>query len=317
MKVLTIGETLVSFQPNDRLSLKMSHSLSASIAGAESNVAIGLARLGIDVSWLSCVGTDDFGERIISTLASEKVKTHLVKKIATYPTGVFFKHFKGYGETEVIYYRKGSAATQLAAHFHDFSWLDDFEIVHLTGITLAISEQNASFMIKLVKEIKKRKLILSFDPNLRMKLWSIEQAKFWIEQLLPYCDWYFPSEVEFSKLHEGQKPEEIVERYQLTCLTLKEGLGATTYTEKEIVSYQGLAAEHVMDTAGAGDAFVAGFLFSMIEMDFKVKKIGLKKALEIGHEMGKIAVQTQGDWENLPSKDELLSVLSGIQQDLR
>lgn len=317
MKVLTIGETLASFQPKDHLSLKMSQTLSASIAGAESNVAISLSRLGVETSWLSCVGQDEFGERILATLRSEQVKTHLVKKLTSHSTGVFFKHFKGYGETNVLYYRSHSAATQLSQHFQEFSWLEGVDLVHLTGITLAISAENAKFIIELAKELKKRQIILSFDPNLRLKLWTLDQAKFWIEQLLPYCDWYFPSEVEFIKLHGDKSPKEVVKEYELTCLTLKEGLGATAYTDSEVITYQGAPAAHILDTAGAGDAFVAGMLYSILNHDFSTEGVLIKKALQIGHEMGKIAVQTQGDWENLPTEYELTTLMAEGHQDLR
>lgn len=321
--VVTLGETMAVFQPADNLAIRMSRQYVASIAGAESNVAIGLARLGNQTRWVSAVGADEFGEMITNTLTNEKVDTSFVTEDTEHSSAVFFKSFKGYGETNVLYYRKNGAASHLANNLADLTWLDEAKILHLTGITMALSSENAAYVIEVAKAAKAKGVKVSFDPNLRLKLWSVEAAQQWIQQILPYCDWYFPSREELITLHGEKKATDILGEYGLECVIVKEGLGAHCVTRELVVDYQGEAAPLVVDTAGAGDAFVTGVLHEFLQaganLSEQLKKDSrfIRRVLETGHTMGKVAIGIKGDWENLPNRKELSSLLDGRFTDNR
>ncbi|MCL6637930.1 MAG: sugar kinase, partial [Alicyclobacillus sp.] len=112
MDVVTFGESMVCLTPLQKGSLETVWTFSKRMAGAESNVAIGLARLGHRVAWVSRLGDDGFGRFIFKTLRGEGVDVSAVRWDAEHPTGVFFKEFSG-SHTGVTYYRHGSAASFL------------------------------------------------------------------------------------------------------------------------------------------------------------------------------------------------------------
>jgi 2-dehydro-3-deoxygluconokinase len=147
MEVLCLGESMAVLAPSPAGSLRTSAELRVGVAGAESNVAIGLALLGADVAWRGLVGDDPFGHRIVDALRASGVDCSGVEVDAERPTGVYFKDPEG-ETTRVHYYRAGSAASTMGPGFLDRDAAP--RLLHLTGITPALSASCSALVHELV-----------------------------------------------------------------------------------------------------------------------------------------------------------------------
>ncbi len=306
---ITIGESMVYLSPDQSGSLKHADRFKKGLAGAESNVAIGLSKLGCSVGWISKLGKDPFGEYIIKEIRGEGVDTSKVKITTNKHTGVLFKEFNPDGSTNVYYYRKDSAAHYLKFDFMDLDYLKSAKVIFFSGIILALSEQNRLFARKLLTFCKENNILVAFDPNIRLKLWSIEEARKEILEILPYIDIFTPGLEEAQMLFGLDTPKEIIDfclSKGIQTVVLKSGESDTIVANKEEVHNVPIfKVKKVVDTVGAGDAFVAGFLRTLIKGD------GLAEAARVGNAMGAMAVQVQGDMEGLPTLEELELFLSG------
>ncbi len=300
MELITVGESMVAMFSHDRGYLRYQHSFGLTTAGAESNVAIGVSKLGHSVGWISKLGRDEFAEIIRLKVRGEGVDTSKVVIDDTHPTGVMFKQTDAQGNTSVFYYRQNSAASTLTPADLDACYFAQAKIVHVTGITCAISESCCHTVFEAVRLAKEAGALVSFDPNIRLKLWSRDRAKEVLTPLLALSDIVLIGDDEADILLGTRDTDEII-----TCLR---GLGVS----KIAVKMGGAGAvvadgEHcylvppepvkVVDTVGAGDAFASGFLTGVLE-EQPVEICGRMGAI-----MGAFAVSSMGDTEGLPARD--------------
>lgn len=307
MDVVTIGETMVLFQPVEEKPLKYTSLFSKTIGGAESNVAIGLSRLGKKSRWIGRLGRDPFGEVIMATLAGERVDISKVIQDENSPTSVYFKDIYRIGDPLIYYYRKGSASSFWKAEHVKEDWFADSQILHMTGITPALGKETLLFTRKCMEMAKSLGLTVSFDPNIRFKLWESEDAKQAILNLIPLCDIFLPGIDEAQFLFGEKSPEQLVQEIMELgphSVAIKLGEHGAFGMQKNQCSYTipAVKVKNIVDTVGAGDAFAAGFL-SIVAGD--VNDFSMKNALEMGNKMGSIVIQGKGDWEIFPSKREL------------
>jgi 2-dehydro-3-deoxygluconokinase len=312
--VVTIGESMVLLQPMSDGPLAYAPLFTKSIAGAESNVAIGLSRLGCKARWIGRVGADPFGDMILSTLAGEGVDVSWVERDPTYPTAIYFKEFKGYGDPNVYYYRKGSAASRLSPESVKPEWFEGARHLHVTGITLALGEQTAEAVTKAMKTARSLGLTVSFDPNLRRKLWPEANARRTLLSLIPLCDLFLPG-LEEAEFLLGDKSEEQYGQLFLSmgpsAVALKLGeRGAFGFERGRTLRIPPYPISHVVDTVGAGDAFAAGLLSVYLGLE-EPSDDRFVRALQSACAMGAIATQFRGDWEGLPKRAELDRLLAG------
>ena len=139
-------------------------------AGAESNVAVGLAKLGLEAAWVSRLGTDEFGCFIRNQLRAEGVDCSRVIYDPDHRTGIMFKE-TGVGETKVFYYRENSAASHLCPEDVTPALLDGVKVLHMSGITPVLSESCLAMTKAAFALAKEKGVAISFDPNIRRKLW--------------------------------------------------------------------------------------------------------------------------------------------------
>ncbi len=305
--VVTIGETMVLFEPLEEKHMKYSSLYSRTIAGAESNVAIGLARLGRNTRWIGSVGKDVFGDIVISTLAGEFIDISRVIRSEDGQTGVFFKDVYRVGDPDIYYYRKHSPSSKWTPGHVKDDWFKGARHIHMTGVTAALGDETLQFTVECMKRAKKLGLTVSFDPNIRFKLWDEQTAKNSILQLIPLCDIFMPgideAEFLFGKGSPGYLAEMSLES-GAKVVAMKLGAegsfgmlknGQSTFAESVKVN-------HVVDTVGAGDAFAAGFLSIAIDgIDYE----NLNKALVRGNTISSYVIQNKGDWESLPTINEI------------
>lgn len=321
--VVTIGESMVLFQPLQGESLRYAPLFTRSIAGAESNVAIGLTRLGKKVRWIGRVGDDPFGEIVVSTLAGEGVDISCVRRDNIAPTGVYFKESKINGiDPTVYYYRKGSAASRLSLEDMSDEWFVNARHLHVTGITPALGKSAYETILQTMITAREKGLSISYDPNLRRKLWSEEEARKKLNELILYCDYFLPGIEEAEFLLGTKNLQQLGEEFLSMgpkLVIIKLGVdGSIAFTDKNTVKVSGFKVPNVVDTVGAGDAFAVGILSFLLDHHEQLQADSLNlepeflsQLLKMGNALGAFAVQYRGDWEGLPTRLELNRLLTG------
>ncbi|MDK2789441.1 MAG: 2-dehydro-3-deoxygluconokinase [Epulopiscium sp.] len=307
-EVVTIGETMVMFSPESSGPLRYVSNFRKRMAGAESNVAIGLCRLGHSSGWISKVGQDEFGYYLLREIRGEGVDTSNVKIDPNAPTGIMFKEIHEGRETRVYYYRRGSAASLMSPEDLDESYIANSKILHITGITPALSSSCLNTIKRAIDIAKNNDVMISFDPNIRLKLWSKEKAAETIKEILPHVDILLPGVDEGEIILGLSDPHEIIDaflNYGIKIVALKMGaLGAWVGTNNEKVKVDTFSHVKKVDPIGAGDAFVAGFLSGILENK------SLFECGRMANAMGSFAITTVGDIEGLPTRAELDAFLN-------
>jgi 2-dehydro-3-deoxygluconokinase len=282
MSVLTAGETMALLDPLGDGVPGAGTSFTLRFAGAESNFAVALARLGVRVSWVSRLGRDPFGDMIEGGLREEGVDVSRVARDDG-RTGLFVKWRAGEGRG-VAYYRAGSAASRLCPEDVPDEALEGVRLVHLTGITMAISETGRALVVDLARRARERGATVLFDPNFRPALPDTpEGAAERQRAVLPYVDWYLTGEDE-ARLLWGD--EEIPLRTVLRVGArgaIVDGIRVPCPREVSVV-----------DEIGAGDAFAAGFAYGLLEGWTPVD------CAYAGNVLAAHALEGTGDWETLP-----------------
>ena len=306
-RVITAGETMALVVPPSPGRLRHATSLSLSIGGAESNVAIGLARLGIPASWISVLGDDELGELVLHRLRAEGVDTSGVRRIADRATGLYLREEVA-GRLRVYYYRSGSAAATLSPNAFDPSMLQGAAFLHLTGITGALSEECAEFLPWAATTARDAGVRVSYDVNYRSRLWEPSAAQAATEALLPLIDVLFVGHDEANALWgwETDTALEQLSKIGPSEVILKLGAdGCAAMINGEQLTSPGFPARQ-LDPIGAGDAFDAGYLAATLW------GWAPEKRLRAANAMGAFCVQNLGDYEGLPDRRELDSFLEQI-----
>jgi 2-dehydro-3-deoxygluconokinase len=306
-RVVTAGETMALVVPPSPGRLRHASSLSLSIGGAESNVAIGLARLGIPASWISVLGDDELGELVLHRLRAEGVDTSAVRRISDRPTGLYLREEVA-GRLRVYYYRTGSAAATLSPNGFDPSILQRAAFLHLTGITGALSPACADFLPWAAATARDAGVRVSYDVNYRSRLWEPSAAQAATEALLPLVDVLFVGHDEANALWgwETDTALEQLSKVGPSEVILKLGAdGCAAVINGEQLTSPGFPARQ-LDPIGAGDAFDAGYLAATLW------GWAPEKRLRAANAMGTFCVQNLGDYEGLPSRRELDAFLEQI-----
>jgi 2-dehydro-3-deoxygluconokinase len=303
--VVTFGETMILFAPGERDKLEFAPAYHASIGGAESNCAIGLARLGHSVCWVSRLGADPFGSRVIKTLRGEGIDVSHVEVSPANPTGIMFKE-PGPGNTSrVFYYRRHSAAAALRAEA--FETLNA-KYLFVTGITPALSDANQTLTFDLVDRFRAAGTKVVFDPNMRFRLWTADQARPVFLALAKNCDILVPSLAEAEILTGCTEPDAMLDALQElgpSQIILKAGDQGAWYAEGAKHGFCPCFPALEIDPVGAGDAFCAGLISGLLDGR------SLPEAVTRGAALGAFCVSTFGDYHGLPDREMLEVFLSG------
>ncbi|GBF10658.1 sugar kinase [Tepidibacillus sp. HK-1] len=307
--VVTFGETMVLFNPEQMLPLEYNHKFIKQIGGAESNVAIGLQRLGHTVGWFSKLGNDPFGRYIQKFVRGEGVDTSRCIYTNEAPTGIFFKEKRSSTDIRVFYYRKNSAASLINSTDLDEDYIASAKILHLTGITPALSDSSRDTVFKAIEIAKKHNVIISFDPNIRLKLWDKDEAKEVLTKIAAAADIILPGLDEGELLTGKITPEEIANELSIgkgKTIIIKLGeKGAYYQTDDEKGYVEGFSVTQIVDPVGAGDGFAAGVISGILRNE------PLAQAVKRGNAVGAIVVGVNGDVEGLPSNDEVEQMIKG------
>jgi len=302
--VVTLGETMVSLRTDTPL--RLGGDLRMTVAGAESNVAIGLARLGHTVRWGGRVGTDEAGEFVLRTLRAEAVLVDSVVRDSERSTGLMLAERRINDLSRVSYYRTDSAGSQLSPADAAACFVTAPRLLHITGITPALSDLAAEAVVEAVRLARSAGAVISFDVNFRAKLWNEDAARGVLGRLARSADIVIASEDELALIveHAGTPGGEESAAAELATfgvhtLVVKRGArGASEFCDGQ-VRHAPVVAVTVRDSIGAGDAFTAGYLSGVLD------DLGSAGALDRGTITGAFAVAAAGDWEGAPNRAEL------------
>lgn len=305
--LLTFGESMVSLRSAGPLSA--GGSLAMHVAGAESNVAVGVARLGHSVTWAGAVGADPHGEYILRQLRSEGIGTQC-RVDGSRSTGVMFLEQRTADVTRAFYYRAGSAGSTVSRDDVDRALASGPRVLHLTGITPALSPEARTAFEYAAERAAADGVVVSLDVNYRSRLWSRDEARAVLVPVARHADILIASDDELDLVASaalGGGASDDAET-ALAAALLGQGVG-------EVVVKRGAAGAGVhtaagrfeapavtvtsIDTVGAGDAFTAGYLSALLDGE------DVAGRLQRGAVTGAFAVSTAGDWEGLPSRAEL------------
>ena len=292
-EVLTFGETLVGFRTEG--SLRLPGMLQADVRGAESNVAIGLARLGHSVAWVSRVSVDAYGDEVLRALRSEGVDVGGVVRDER-PTGLMLIQQRTADVAVVEYRRSGSAASGLVAA--DIGWVEPPTVLHVTGITPALSDSCRAATLNAVRRAHAGGSLVTLDVNYRNKLWSRERAQAVLRELVPYVSVVVAGEDEVGIVTDSS-PGSLLDLGVGEVLVKRGAAGATSYTREAGVVDEPAIRVTAVDPIGAGDAFCAGWISGWLDGD------DVRGRLRRGVVCGAFAVSTHGDSAGLPRRDEL------------
>lgn len=305
LEVVTFGETMTLFTPESGAGLEYASKLNCSFAGTESTVAIGVARLGHRVGWFGRLGEDPHGRMILKRMRGEGVDVSKAVLAADAPTGLMMREYL-LGKTSVYYYRKNSAASFMEPGHLDESYIAGARILHFTGVTPALSASCADTVREAAAMAQRHGVKICFDPNLRLKLWGIEKAREVILELAEKADYFLPGLDELRHIYGTQDFDEIIRRLSgLQAVSIVKGDGKVYIVDNGTVDeVPFVPVKEVVDPIGAGDGFCAGFLAGILKGYSPVKAAG------IGNLVGSIVVQTQGDWEGIPTWKQVENVMN-------
>lgn len=302
--LLTVGEALVSFRTD---AIAPGWRASAHVAGAEANVAIGLARLGHAARWVGRVSDDRLGDWVTGTLASEGVDVSFVARDPRRPAGAMVLESPADHARRVTYLRRGSAGSALDPA-DVLPALPGVRRVHLTGVTPALGPGPHAACLDLARAARAGGVPVSLDVNHRPALWSADEARDALAALLPHVTTVIASEDEVGLLGSGA--EESVVGGLLAAgaseVVVKRGeRGAGMFWAGGSVELPALPVTAV-DVIGAGDALCAGLLSGLLD------GLAHPDALARGIALGAACVATAGDWEGLPHRTRLAELVADL-----
>jgi 2-dehydro-3-deoxygluconokinase len=311
LDVITVGEAMVQFAALETGPLDQVASFARVTAGAELNVAVGLARLGLRVGYLSAVGADSFGRFIAATLDREGIARTHVSIDPDHPTGFMLKSRSDDGsDPKTEYFRRGSAASRLGPTERLVACGATARHLHLTGIYVAVSPTTRELVFELAARARAAARTVSFDPNLRPTLWP-SQAEMveCLNRLASMSDWVLPGLAEGRLLTGRDSAEGIADFYLergARCVVVKLGPAGAYFASSsgERGQAAGRPVARVVDTVGAGDGFAVGVVSALLE------GLSLAEATTRGNAIGARVVQFPGDCDGLPTRQELNEMIA-------
>ncbi|HJD46249.1 MAG TPA: sugar kinase [Candidatus Mediterraneibacter norfolkensis] len=309
-QLVTLGETMVSFVPQSNESLQYGAALKMCIAGAESNTAVGIQKLGGTASYITRLGEDCFGQYILRMIRAEGVDTSNIKFDPEHPTGIMFKEPLPNQQTAVHYYRQDSSASYMTPNDIPEDLIKNAEIFHFTGITPVLSKSCRDTIYSAIEAARSGKTAISFDPNIRKKLWKNRDFTALMKELASMSDYVLLGLEEASVLYGTKEISRIFSSAfsssSLRFLAVKNGSNGAWVCDSNQTLYIPPADCCCIEPTGAGDAFNAGFLSGILNSR------PLEKCGTIAAVCGAKATETPGDIESLITERELNEILNHI-----
>ena len=319
---VSLGESMLRLSVPTGRRLDDTRLLDMELAGAESNVSVALARLGWRVGWVSRMPDHALGQAILRALRSDGVDVSAVKCVPDERLGTYFIEYATPPRTtQVIYDRADSAASHMTTADIDWDYLLDTRILHLTGITAALSENCYALLEEAIKRARAAGVMISFDVNYRAKLWPAATAGERLRPLIADADILLCKGADAAALFNCQgEPRQLMA--ELQALTRAPAIfctfgeqGAALLFGTEFVTEPALPVQ-IVDRIGSGDAFAAGVLDGWLSGDTSTQDLSaLREGLQRGVALAAIALSQYGD-RVLSSRAELNAMLASERRDI-
>ncbi|GAA0348597.1 sugar kinase [Bacillus horti] len=308
LDVITIGDGMITMNPKAKGPMRFVQEFERKIGGAELNFALGCARLGLEAGWISRLGNDEFGKHIYNTMRGEGVNVSQVELVDGYPTSLNFKEIMEDGSGRTFYYRKSSPTSTMTPDSIDPEFIKQAKILHVSGVFPSIDPQNVEIIRRAIEVAKENEVLVSFDPNIRLKMWSKDRAREVLRSFLPYVDIILTGQDEAEILIGVSDTKSIIKTFQeefnIQYIAIKNGAeGAVGAKGSEVIELPAFPPRKVVDTVGAGDGFDAGFIYGVTQ------GWTLEKILTFANMVGSMVVSVMGDNEGLPYYEEVLAQL--------
>lgn len=312
MKFISVGEILARFSPQNYEKIVQANAFKVNYGGAEVNVAVSLANLGIDASVFSVVPENSLADAALKYLKSNGVDTSSVKKGGERLGTYFLEEGVSIRPSEVIYDRKHSSLSEVDPDSIDYKQLlKGYDWLHISGITPALSKNCRTMTERILKAAKSLEITVSFDPNFRGKLWSFDNARDVLSEYMKYVDVLVGIEpIHLRDEHGKELKDELsmnpdfdtmdnifrkfIERYKFKAIarTVREVHSSTNNSLKAYLHTGGKTYESkkinfdIVDRVGGGDAFTAGLIYGLMEnmepqqvIDFAVASSAIKHTI--------------------------------------
>lgn len=314
-EVVTLGEGLACLSTTGLSTMGDTSVLLKSYGGAEANTAVGLARLGVAVAWVSAVGDDGFGHDLLATLAAERVDISAVRTVHGRPTGVMVKQRTTVHDAVVDYYRAGSAMTTLTPTDLPQALLAQAKVFHLTGIPLALGAGPAAAALEAVALAHRSGAAVTFDPNFRHRLWAADQARKAYRGMLPNVTTLLCNNEEATlitgHLDPGAAARTLSVAGPSTVLIKRGARGVLALIDDVEYDIPAHPAPHPVDPVGAGDAFNAAWIYCHL------RGVESVVALDLAAWAAAHVVEHPGDYEGFPTHTAFLHHQTTLENEIR
>ncbi len=307
--MVTFGESMLRLSVPSGTRLEVTSHLDLDVAGAEANTAIALAQLGRRVTWVSRLPDGPLGRRVLRDLRASGVDVSHVSMVAGGRMGVYYVELSAPPRpVSVVYDRAGSAASAMTADDFPFDLLETASLVHLTGITPALSPECRDLTLQVADRVRSSSIRLSIDVNYRSKLWPPEQARDSVTEIASGADLVVLTREDARDVFDiTGEPEEVAERarkmLETERLVLTLGEGGSLWATEGGLGAMAAFPTSIVDRLGAGDAFVAGVIDGLLDDD-------LEGGIRTGTALASLALSVQGD-HVAATRDEIERMIEG------
>ncbi|ANU24179.1 carbohydrate kinase family protein [Planococcus donghaensis] len=317
--LLSIGELLIDFIPQQKgLALKDVTSFERVPGGAPANVAVAVAKFGGNASLITKLGQDAFGDFLLEQLTAAGVQVDKISRTRQAPTGLAFVSLREDGERDFSFYRNPSADLLLTASEIKGEWFDHGDILHFCSVDLVESPMKHAH-VEAIRLAKAYGGVVSFDPNVRLPLWEDgEECRNTILKFIPMSHIVKVSdeELEFiTGIADEQRAIASLFTGDVKVVVFTKGAnGADVYLQNNHYSSEGYGVK-VEDTTGAGDAFIGGFLYQLLDKGATQDNLEslvaehVKEILAFANASGALTTTGKGAISSIPSKDQVVQLI--------
>jgi 2-dehydro-3-deoxygluconokinase len=305
--LVTLGEVLLRLSVPAPARFETAHHLDVQFGGAEANVAAACARLGLRTAWISALPENVWGERVKRELLGHGVDCSAVTSFPGTRIGVYFLEYGAPPRPiQVLYDRRDSAFVRLSTDMVDWTIVRRAKLVHISGVTPALGDNPRRLVHRVLEEAHE----VSFDLNYRAALWTPSDAQSFALSILPGVRYFFLGQTEAQDVfNETGSPEEILRRLsyvapKATIALLRGAHGSTVLHRGEIWEPKVRHDVKLVDPIGAGDAYVAGYLWAAI------RSYNAQEMVDIAATVAALKCSTWGDIALIKER-EILDALSG------
>ncbi|MFH0702486.1 MAG: sugar kinase [bacterium] len=259
--IISIGECMIELSTNERLAY--SEILHKYYGGDTINTVVAAARLGSKTGYITRIGNDFFKDFLLDSWHSENIDINYVRLVDGF-NGLYFISRRDTGEKELAYYRKKSAATTLSVDDIPEEYIDRASIIYATGITQSLSDSAKKTVKKAFSIAKEKDCMVAYDPNYRPQLWSVDEAKEAMDEIIDYVNIILLNiQGDAEKLIGLSSPDKIIKYFWdkgVSMVAVKMGKNGSAIGYNGEINHIPAYIANVVDTVGAGDAYNGGFL---------------------------------------------------------